>query len=136
LAIDWAVLFHANFVPEFDALADATRIEIMALVKLLGKFGPNLGRPRVDTLNGSEHANMKELRFDADGGVWRVAFAFDPERQAILLVAGDKSGGSEKLFYRRLIRKADARFDEHIAQLRQAQKSKEQQRGQSNPKRK
>src|SRR6266851_8300425 len=66
-----------------------------------------LGRPRVDTLKGSRHANMKELRFDADDGVWRVAFAFDPKRKAILLVAGDKSGGSEKRFYRQLIAKAD-----------------------------
>jgi len=76
-----------------------------------------LGRPRVDTLKGSRHANMKELRFDAADGVWRVAFAFDPKRQAILLVAGDKSGGSEKRFYRQLIKKADARFDEHVARV-------------------
>lgn len=62
----------------------------------LREYGPALGRPEVDTLNGSKHANMKELRFRADGGVWRVAFAFDPERNAILLVAGDKSGTSEK----------------------------------------
>ena len=58
---------------------------------------------------------MKELRFDADGGVWRAAFAFDPARQAILLVAGDKSGVGEKRFYRRLIALADARFDAHLA---------------------
>ncbi len=57
---------------------------------------------------------MKELRFDAADGVWRTAFAFDPKRRAILLVAGDKSGGSEKRFYRQLIRKADARFDAHL----------------------
>jgi hypothetical protein len=57
---------------------------------------------------------MKELRFDADDGVWRVAFAFDPNRRAILLVAGDKSGGSEKRFYRQLVRTADKRFDEHL----------------------
>jgi hypothetical protein len=60
---------------------------------------------------------MKELRFDAAGGVWRVAFAFDPKRRAILLVAGDKSGGSQKRFYRELIRKADQRFDEHLNRI-------------------
>lgn len=48
------------------------------------------------------------------GGVWRVAFAFDPRRHAVLLVAGDKSGGSEKRFYARLISKADQRFDSHL----------------------
>ncbi len=57
---------------------------------------------------------MKELRFDAEGGVWRVAFAFDPRRHAVLLVAGDKSGGSEKRFYTRLIAKADRRFDSYL----------------------
>lgn len=76
-----------------------------------------MGRPRVDTLNGSRHANMKELRFSAADGEWRVAFAFDPRRKAILLVAGDKSGGSEKRFYRELIKKADERFDAHLARI-------------------
>ena len=60
---------------------------------------------------------MKELRFDAADGVWRIAFAFDPKRQAILLVGGNKSGGSEKRFYRQLIKKADARFDEHVKRI-------------------
>ena len=72
----------------------------------------------MDTLNGSDHANMKELRFDAAGGVWRAAFAFDPNRKAILLVAGDKSGGNEKRLYRTLIYKADARFDAHLAEIK------------------
>ena len=60
---------------------------------------------------------MKELRLNAHGGVWRVAFAFDPERRAILLVAGDKSGVSQARFYKQLIRKADTRFDEHLQTL-------------------
>ena len=59
------------------------------------------------SIRSRRHANMKELRFDAGGGVWRVAFAFDPRRNAVLLVAGDKSGGGEKRFYRRLTAKAD-----------------------------
>jgi hypothetical protein len=68
-------------------------------------------------LHRRSYTNMKELRFRASGGVWRVAFAFDPERDAILLVAGDKSGGSEKTFYRRLIEKADKRYKEHLEGL-------------------
>jgi hypothetical protein len=67
---------------------------------------------------------MKELRFEAANGVWRVAFAFDPNRKAILLVAGDKSGVSGKRFYRQLIDKADARFDAHLAKVKR-QKEKE-----------
>ena len=86
---------------------------------MLEQFGPQLGRPRVDTLNGSHHKNMKELRFDAGDGVWRFAFAFDPKRKGIVLCGGDKSGGSEKRFYRQLIAKADGRFDAHLAAVRQ-----------------
>lgn len=92
--------------------------ELLAHVALLEQFGPQLGRPRVDTLNGSRHSNMKELRFDAADSVWRVAFAFDPNRKAILLVAGDKSGGNEKRFYRQLIESADKRLNVHVARVK------------------
>ena len=61
---------------------------------------------------------MKELRFRADDGVWRIAFAFDTKRKAILLAAGDKSGSSEAKFYKGLIKKADDRFDSHLRQLK------------------
>ena len=114
----WEVEFHDDFDPEFDALPEDVQDEIRALAGALVQMGPMFGRPRADTLNGSRHANMKELRFDAADGVWRVAFAFDPRRTAILLVAGDKSGVSEKRFYRRLIEKADRRFDGHLARIK------------------
>jgi hypothetical protein len=107
-----------DFEPEFDALHENVRTEILALSLVLEEFGPQLGRPRVDTLKGSRHPNMKELRFSAARGEWRVAFAFDPNRRAILLVAGDKAGGSERRFYRELIRKADSRFEAHLARVR------------------
>ena len=113
----WAVAFHEEFVPEFRRLDPRVQDETYALARVLERFGPQLGRPRVDTLNGSRHANMKEIRFSAAGGTWRVAFAFDPERRAILLVAGDKSGAGERRFYRALIARADARFDRHLARL-------------------
>jgi hypothetical protein len=115
--LGWSVEIGDEFQPEFFALHEDVRTEILALARLLQQFGPQLGRPRVDTLNRSRHANMKELRFSAAGGEWRVAFAFDTRRKGILLVAGDKSGGSEKRFYRELLRKADNRFDAHLARL-------------------
>ena len=102
----------------FDQLPEEVRTEILALSRLLQQFGPHLGRPRVDTLKGSRHTNMKELRFNAVDGEWRLAFAFDPKRKAILLVAGDKSGVSQKKFYRDLIRKADDRFGAHLVRLK------------------
>jgi hypothetical protein len=118
----WEVSFDDAFEQEFDGLSQAVQDELLAHAKLLEHFGPTLGRPTVDTLKGSRHPNMKELRFDAENGVWRVAFAFDPQRRAILLVCGDKTGVSEKRFYQRLIAKADARFDGHLAALKEKKK--------------
>ena len=120
--MSWIVEIGDEFEPEFDDLHEEVRTEILALARLLQRFGPELGRPRVDTLNGSRHANMKELRFNAADGEWRVAFAFDTKRNAILLVAGDKSGVGEKRFYRGLVRRADGRFDAHLARLKKERK--------------
>lgn len=106
----WTVLLHPDFIPEANGLPDAVQDELAAMMGLLRDQGPHLRRPHCDTLKGSKHANMKELRFDAADGVWRIAFAFDTERQAVLLVGGDKSGMSQTRFYKALIRKADERF--------------------------
>ena len=102
--------------------------ELLAHIELLEQFGPRMGRPRADTLKGSRHANMKELRFDAADGVWRVAFAFDPNRKAVLLAAGDKSGIGERRFYRQLIDRADARFDARLARIENGKKMERKQR--------
>lgn len=123
----WTVLFHDDFAAEFSALAEPLQDELLAHALLLRDFGPGLGRPTVDTLKGSKHPNMKELRFGWAGEVWRVAFAFDPARQAILLVGGDKGGTNQRRFYKRLIAQADARFDGHLATL--AKTHKEHQHG-------
>lgn len=114
----WHIEFDDTFFAEAAGFADDVRSELAASLILLTEFGPSLKRPHCDTLKGSRHANMKELRFAADDGVWRLAFAFDPERKAILLVAGDKSGVSEKRFYKQLIGTADLRFDAHLERLK------------------
>lgn len=114
----WIVEIGDDFEPEFNHLHEDVRTEILALARLLQRFGPQLGRPRADTLYGSRHANMKELRFSAADGEWRVAFVFDPTRKAIFLAAGDKSGVSEKRFYKRLVAKADKRFQAHLDRLK------------------
>jgi hypothetical protein len=113
----WAVLFHDDFDAEFQALQEGLQDELLAHANLLAEFGPNLGRPTVDTLKGSEHPNMKELRFAWSGQVWRVAFAFDPKRQAILLVGGDKGGADQRRFYKRLLMLADSRYKDHLASI-------------------
>lgn len=122
--MEWHVEFCDEFDAEFKKLLEPVRVEMLATLKFLKTDGPQAGRPSVDTLVGSKHTNMKELRFDASEGVWRVAFAFDPQRKAILLCAGDKSGVNEKRFYKALIREADARFTRHLEKLRK-QKAKE-----------
>lgn len=91
---------------------------MLARIELLELFGPHLGRPHVGTLNGSRYSNMKELRFAAADGVWRFAFAFDTNRKAIILCGSDKSGGSEKRFYRKLMDSADERFAAHERKIR------------------
>ena len=118
----WEVIFHDDFFTELAALDQALQDELLAHAILLRDYGPGLGRPTVDTLKGSKHSNMKELRFAWSGEVWRVAFAFDSARQAILLVGGDKGGADQRQFYQRLIAKADARFDSHLATLAKIKK--------------
>lgn len=114
----WTVAFHQAFEAEYMMLPLEVREALAASAGLLQLQGPLLGRPHADTLAGSAYANMKELRFDAGDGVWRVAFAFDPKRQAILLIAGDKAGVAQKRFYKALITKADVRFAEHLETLK------------------
>ena len=124
--MEWNVQYDEAFVAELEEIelqtgSSAVREEVAALALLLRQFGPQLKRPHCDTLNGSMHANMKELRFTLPDGEWRVAFAFDPRRSAILLVAGNKSGTNERRFYRQLIRAADRRFDAHLHALQRGE---------------
>jgi hypothetical protein len=109
----WIVLFEKDFEREFDSLPPEVQDSLFAKASFLEEFGPELGRPYVDTLQGSDYAI---------DGVWRVAFAFDPLRRAILLVAGDKSGVSQKRFYQQLIKMADRRFTNHLNRLEAEEK--------------
>src|SRR3546814_13565389 len=118
----WEVRLHDAFEAEFAVLEPDVQTELLAVAKLLSDYGPLLGRPYVDTLNGSKHANMKEMRFSAADGAWRTAFAFDPGRKAILHVAGDKSGGSQKRLYKQLMNKAETRIPKPQANVEASKK--------------
>jgi hypothetical protein len=111
----WTVLFDDDFVPEFKALDRPVQIAILKHVKALESAGPALKRPFADTLEGSAYRNMKELRPTVNKVEWRVAFAFDPKRQAIVLAAVAKGG--KKTAYDQLIKTADARFKAHLARI-------------------
>ena len=125
--VGWAVELHDEFEAEFNAFDQDVQDNLLAAAKAIRLAGPKAGRPHVDTLKGSRHANMKELRFEGHDGSeeWRAAFAFDPDRKAIILVAGAKQGRSEKRFYKQLISVADKRFDAHLRTLKSVKRSKE-----------
>lgn len=108
----WEVLFTDEFGAWFEALSEDQQDAVVARVELLGSEGPALGRPTVDTIVGSRHPNMKELRV-SKGGAIRVLFAFDPQRQAVLLIGGDKTG-QWKVWYSEAIPVADDLFDEYL----------------------
>lgn len=102
------------------SLDDDSRDQVVAAVELLEDQGPQLGRPLVDTVTASRHKNMKELRPGSSGRTeLRVFFAFDPTRQAILLVAGDKAGNWTR-WYKRQIPVADDLLDDHLRTLRES----------------
>jgi hypothetical protein len=108
----WEVEFTDRFGEWWDTLTMSEQQSIDAAVGVLEQRGPGLGRPLVDTVEGSRHANMKELR----ASTMRVLFAFDPARSAILLIGGDKRDRWQQ-FYAEMIPLADQLFDEHLAEL-------------------
>jgi hypothetical protein len=111
----WEVEYTDTFGSWWDELSEDEQDRLTSAVELLEQGGPALGRPLVDTLKGSRHPNMKELR--PRGGHMRVLFAFDPRRMAILLMGGDKSQRWSS-WYVEAIPAADALYDEHLQTLR------------------
>jgi hypothetical protein len=105
-----------------DDVDEAARENIRAALIVLRELGPALGRPLADTLKGSRHSNMKELRVQSNGRPFRIFFCFDSLRRAALLVGGDKQG--DKRFYERLLPLADSLFDRHQKETEREKRSK------------
>lgn len=112
----WEVEFTDEFEMWWETLDDDEQASVEASVSLLERFGPALPRPHADTIAGSKHSNMKELRTQNRGRPLRTFFAFDPRRSAILLIGGDKTGNAR--FYDKMIPLADRLYDEHLRELR------------------
>ena len=112
----WDVEITDEFEAWFDELGQEVKEAILASIKVLESTGPKLGRPQVDTVKGSKHSNMKELRVQQGGDPWRIFFAFDPRRSAILLIGGCKVG--DKRFYERMIPIADRLFEIYLQELK------------------
>ena len=117
----WSVDFHPRCEAWADDLVPSDQEALLAAIRILRDEGPNLGRPLVDSVQGSRHRNMKELRPGSTGRTEvRVLFAFDKERRAILLVGGDKSNDWSG-WYKVNIPIADERYTEHQEQLEKRQ---------------
>ena len=113
----WNIIFDPNFRLWFYQQEEKLQDEIFTVLSVLMELGPGLGRPRVDTIQGSAFKNMKELRIQYKGEPWRILFAFDPNRQAILLVGGNKS--SNKRWYKENISIADKRYQKYLDKLKE-----------------
>lgn len=120
----WKVLTTSEFDRWFASQEEAVQAVVIGRVSALQERGPSLRRPHADTLSGSKYPNMKELRASTATAVIRIAFAFDPERSAIVLCAGDKTGVSQRLFYHGLIAKADPLYRAHLAAIARKRRGK------------
>jgi hypothetical protein len=110
----WEIVTRTLFDTWFDEQDEEVQEEILAHFAILEEDGPNLGRPQVDQVNGSGYTNMKELRVQVGGHPYRLFFAFDPKRKAIVLCGGNKKGLADKAFYKKMIKIADAEFASHL----------------------
>jgi hypothetical protein len=111
----WEIEFTDEFEKWWVELAENVQDAIDRSVQILQNSGPSLGRPRVDTVKGSRHSQMKELRVQCGGEPYRIFFAFDPRRVGILLIGGCKTG--DALFYDRMIPIADKLYDRYIDEI-------------------
>lgn len=108
------VEYTAAFSDWLDTLTEQEKDSIAAVITLLEDFGPTLPFPYSSGIKGSRHHHMRELRTQRAGKPYRILYAFDPKRSAILLIGGRKSGNR---WYSRFIRIADRLYDEHLQRL-------------------
>lgn len=110
----WNIKQTAEFQDWFDQADKALQEDTVEHVKLLEQFGPNLKRPHADTLKGSQLTNLKELRFNSGDKVIRIFFIFDPDRNAVLLIGGDKAGSGDKTFYDTMIDQSEKIYGRYL----------------------
>lgn len=118
--MSWNILQSESFSDWFKELNDSTKKDILRAVSILEEKGPLLGRPFVDTLKGSDITNLKELRVQSLGNPFRIVFVFDPKRNALLLVGGNKKGVSR--FYEKIILEAEEIYKEYLEVLNEEKK--------------
>jgi len=120
--VEWDVEYTDHFEEWWNGLDSAEQEDVAAKVGLLEECGPALGRPHVDTIRSSRHPNMKELIVQHAGRPYRILFAFDPRRSAILLIGGDKTGRDR--WYEEYVPRADRLYDQHLETLRREDRAR------------
>jgi len=120
--VEWGVEYTDHFEEWWNGLDSAEQEDVAAKVGLLEECGPALGRPHVDTIRSSRHPNMKELIVQHAGRPYRILFAFDPRRSAILLIGGDKTGRDR--WYEEYVPRADRLYDQHLETLRREDRAR------------
>lgn len=112
----WEIEYTDEFEAWWNTLTVAEQTSVTATVEMLEARGVHLGYPQSSGVNGSRHAHMRELRVQHQGDPYRVLYAFDPRRNAILLIGGNKAGADR--WYETFVPLADQLYDEHLAQLK------------------
>jgi hypothetical protein len=113
--VTWEVEFTDEFSAWWDGLTVDEQNSIADGVYVLEEFGPMLTRPQADTVRGSEHPNMRELRIQHRGRSYRVLYAFDPRRVGVLLIGGDKTGNNR--WYEEFVPMADTIYSQHLREI-------------------
>ena len=121
---EWTIMYRPHYSAWFGKCGEEMQNEILAHLEVLKTVGPNLGRPRVDHIKGSAHQNMKELRVQCKGDPVRILFAFDPDRRAVLLLGGTKTGDDR--WYRKHVPLADQDFSLHLQEMQQETKKQKE----------
>jgi hypothetical protein len=111
----WEVEVSDEFIQWYGSLNEPEGVSVDTAVDRLQEFGPTLGRPYVDTLSGSKFPNLKELRVQHLGRPLRILFAFNPRRNAYLILGGDKTGDAR--WYVDALRRADAIYAQHLKEI-------------------
>ncbi len=111
----WEVEFSVEFGDWWDGLTSAEQKSVDFTVRLLQELGPTLRMPHSSGVEMSRHAHMRELRIQHEGRPYRVLYAFDPRRAAMLLIGGDKTGKNR--WYEEFVFRADAIYDRHLRDL-------------------
>jgi len=114
--VAWEVEFTDEFEIWWNGLDEGEQVRVDASIRLLEEFGPTLDYPYTSDVSQSKHSRMRELRIQVDGRPFRVLYAFDPKRTAILLLGGDKTG--DERWYDVHVPIADRLYDAHLATLK------------------